>query len=1171
LKSSFQVFLSHSVADKPAVEEIGRRLLKEGIEAWLDKWHLIPGDPWQPAIENALAESETCAVFVGPGGFGPWQNEEMRAAIDRRVRDSNRRFRVIPVLLPGAQRAERSSLPAFLVATTWVEFRDSLDDQDAFHRLVSGIRGVEPGAGPGNAIYEGKCPYRGLRVFDVDDTAFFFGREALVQWLLNELQPATAGQHANRFLAIVGSSGSGKSSVARAGLVAALKRDAIAGSSGWPVAICRPGPDPLESLAVALSRVLNIGPGVSALADLVTAFRQGEKTLHLLARRSLPENPPGMRLIVLVDQFEEIFTLCHDDGLRDAFVSNLLYAANVAQGQTIVIVTMRADFYGKCAGITDLAAALSDHNFLVGPMTDDELRRAIERPAQLAGCEFDAGLVDLLEQDVRNQPGALPLLQHALLELWNNREGRRLTVKGYQEIGKLEGALQRRADATLEPLSADEREFCRLIFLRLTQPGEGTEDTKRRASMQELLSLSDNTTAEEQIIQKLADASLLTTEGDVMQKDAFVEVAHEALIRSWPQLRKWIDVDRSGFRTRTRLTEATSDWENSGCDAAYLYAGARLAVAQEWAGLHSGELSTSEAEFLRRSAAAQKEREANELEAAQRLARAEAERAQEAEKRAQEQKQASSRLRRRAFAAVGAAVVALVLLAVSIVLWRTARRQARIAIAQRTAAEEQARIANTQRLAAQSSEKSANDARKQADGLINFMLTDLSNKLRPIGRLDLLYDVALSAKKYLDGLPKELVTAARLRQESVTLNDLGDVLAAQGKLQEALEVYEQGLAIKKSLTDQDKSDQGRLRDFAQSFENVGDVLVAQGKLQEALETYEQQLTIAQRLSEQSPSNNGLKQNLADSYINVGDVLRKQGKLQDAMGAYQQSLAIAKSLTERDKSNPHWQRELWLSNQRVGEVLVRQGKLQEGLDAYQQNLEIQRTLTDQDKTNADSERNLALSYEDVGDVLSAQGKLQEALDAFRQTQAIAQRLTIRDKSNSVWQRDFGLSNQRVGEILVRQGKLQEALDAYRQNLEIQRKLTDRDKTNAGSERDLALSYENVGDVLSAQGKLQEALDAFRQTLAIAQRLTVQDKSNSDWQRDLIVCLLKMGNTTAKIGGNDNITQAQEFLRTGLKVADEYPGPERQQLIDSLNLALQKIAHQVPSVSPTTGTN
>jgi hypothetical protein len=172
---------------------------------------------------------------------------EHKAGFGRRVRDSGKRFRVIPVLLPRAERAERSSLPTFLAATTWVEFPGSLDDPAAFHLLVCGIRGLETGPGPSQALSEGQCPFRGLRVFDVDDAPFFFGREALVQWLLKGVRPATEGQPVNRFLAIVGASGSGKSSVARAGLVAALKHDAIPGSACWPVAIFRPGPDPLES------------------------------------------------------------------------------------------------------------------------------------------------------------------------------------------------------------------------------------------------------------------------------------------------------------------------------------------------------------------------------------------------------------------------------------------------------------------------------------------------------------------------------------------------------------------------------------------------------------------------------------------------------------------------------------------------------------------------------------------------------------------------------------------------------------------------------------------------------------------------------------------------------------------------------------------------------------
>jgi len=191
--------------------------------------------------------------------------------------------------------------------------------------------------------------------------------------------------------------------------------------------------------------------------------------------------------------------------------------------------------------------------------------------------------------------------------------------------------LQRRADATLEALSERERELCRRTFLRLTQPGEGTEDTKRRASLIELLSLADTSTAEESIIQKLANASLLTTEGDLTNRDAFVEVAHEALIRNWPQLRKWFYADREGLRTRTRLTEAARDWKNGGHDPAYLYTGARLAVVKEWEASHPGELNTDEAEFLTRSLEAQSQREASELKAVQDLARAEAARAEEAE------------------------------------------------------------------------------------------------------------------------------------------------------------------------------------------------------------------------------------------------------------------------------------------------------------------------------------------------------------------------------------------------------------------------------------------------------------------------------------------------------------------------------------------------------------
>ena len=519
-------------------------------QPWLDTWNLIPGDPWQEAIEVALQQCATCAVLIGPSGTGPWQNEEMHVAIDRRVSESQGAFRVIPVLLPGAERGERTRLPDFLVRSTWVEFRRTLGDEVAFHRLVAGIRGREPGPAPSQAAFAGECPYRGLQFFDVEHAPYFLGREALTGWLLEALRGD------NRFLAVIGPSGSGKSSLARAGLVAAIRRGDLPGSEQWPVAILRPGPRPLESLAIALADLVKIGASPGELARFMEELGRDRRALHLAGRIALREAPPERRLVLLVDQFEEIFTLSQDESQRQALIDNLLYAVGVAGGRVIVLLTLRADFYGKCAAYPALAAALAEHQVLVGPMTDDELHRAIERPAQLAGCELEPGLAQRLVQDVRDQPGGLPLLQHALLELWERRRGNRLSHETYEAIGGVAGALERSAEEVFDKFSESEQTICRRVFLRLTQPGEGTEDTKRRARLDELLPREADLQAVDAVLLALAspDTRLVTTEGE--GDNRFVEASHEALIRGWPRLRQWIDQDRSALRVQRRLADA---------------------------------------------------------------------------------------------------------------------------------------------------------------------------------------------------------------------------------------------------------------------------------------------------------------------------------------------------------------------------------------------------------------------------------------------------------------------------------------------------------------------------------------------------------------------------------------------------------------------------------------
>ena len=252
-------------------------------------------------------------------------------------------------------------------------------------------------------------------------------------------RPPYGSRPENRFLAVLGPSGSGKSSLALAGLVPALERGGIGDGTPWPVVICRPGYDPLESLAVQLAPAMGRDSSLGALRDLIAGLKDDQRALHLSARLALRDAPATQRLVVLVDQFEEAFTLCQDAATRQALIDNLLYAANIAGGQTVVVLTLRADFVGKCASYPGLAAALSSHQLLVGPMIEDELRRAIVRPAQLAGCELETGLTELLLQDVEHQPGALPLLQYALRELWERREGRWLTGAAYRAIGGLEG------------------------------------------------------------------------------------------------------------------------------------------------------------------------------------------------------------------------------------------------------------------------------------------------------------------------------------------------------------------------------------------------------------------------------------------------------------------------------------------------------------------------------------------------------------------------------------------------------------------------------------------------------------------------------------------------------------------------------------------------------------
>jgi WD40 repeat protein/class 3 adenylate cyclase len=424
-------------------------------------------------------------------------------------------------------------------------------------------------------------PYKGLEAFQPQDAEFFFGREDLVADLAGRLAGST-------FLAVVGPSGSGKSSVVRAGLVPAIWSGAhgLAPGRDWKVVLQTPGAHPLEELAVRLASERGLSPG-AVLEDL----RRDPHNLCLAVRQLLLDEGPGAKVVLIVDQSEEVFTLCRDEDERARFLEVLAHAA-AEDAQTVVVLALRADFYGHCASYPALAGLVQDHQSLVGPMREAEIRRAIELPAAKAGLRLEAGLVTRILEDVGGEPGSLPLLSHALLETWSRRENGTMTLRAYLDSGGVRGAIARTADAVYGGLDPAQQDVARGIFLRLTEPGQGTEDTRRRASLAELLSGSDERAAVEDVLDILARARLVTVGLDT------VEVAHEALIREWPLLRRWLDEDREGLRIHRRLTDDTGEWIRLERDPGLLYRGGRLAAAQEWAEANDGRLSAEERGFL---------------------------------------------------------------------------------------------------------------------------------------------------------------------------------------------------------------------------------------------------------------------------------------------------------------------------------------------------------------------------------------------------------------------------------------------------------------------------------------------------------------------------------------------------------------------------------------------
>ena len=517
-------------------------------------------------------------------------------------------------------------------------------------------------------LLETKNPYKGLRAFQQADAADFFGRTAAIQRVLNRLQEPVVE---NNFLAVIGPSGSGKSSLVKAGVLPGLRQGRIPGSENWFYAEMVPGEAPLEELEAALLSV-----STSPLPGVVDTMREHVDGLALGVNEALPTK--DSKLLLMVDQFEELFTQVEQESERQHFLDLILNAVSAENSPIIIIATLRADFYDRPLLYQGFGELIRIRTELVLPMNDEELAETISGPAYRVGAVLEDGLVENIIEDVREQPGALPLLQYALTELFERREGALLTNAAYEDIGGTLGALAKRAEEVFRRFNEAGQNMTRQMFLRLVTLGEGQEDTRRRILQSELLTLGDRHVAED-VIDRYGRYRLLTFDRDEATRSSTVEVAHEALIRRWERLREWLTESRTDVRLERELLHAATDWESAGKDKSYLIQGNRLLSFEEWADTSTLRLNLLEVEFLSASLAARDERDA--------IERARQERERELER------QKARNLRIAAVIFGVAAVVAVLLSLFAFDQSNKANEQRKIAVTERERADENRVIA----------------------------------------------------------------------------------------------------------------------------------------------------------------------------------------------------------------------------------------------------------------------------------------------------------------------------------------------------------------------------------------------------------------------------------------------------------------------------------------------
>ncbi len=1108
------IFISHSSLDAKVADDIKSTLARLGFDrVFLDfdkETGIGAGENWEKRLYEELSRCHAVILAITPN----WSASKWCFAELQQARALGKL--IFPIVC--APIGDRKVL-------TEIQAVDMLDwDSGGLQRLEQRLQAISSELARGFTLDPHRSPYPGIHAFEAEDAAIYFGRDDETRALIEKLD-ARRRQGGARFVVLVGASGSGKSSLLRAGLLPQLARR----RGRWILlAPMRPEKAPLESLAKALADKCGEpqawrswherlrGPdAIRHVNELVKDLRVGEAG--------------AATLLIPIDQFEETFTIA-EAAERDAFLALLAAMLDPVRDLPIIVVaTGRADvLHGLLEG-SELAPLTETVPLPKMPL--ERIVRLVEGPAGVAGLHIEKGLSDRIMRDVETSE-ALPLLAYTL-RILHERGGqdRRLTLAEYHALGDparglnpVQNSVRLAADQAIVGLKPSEQELTalrdafipHLVRVRL-------DDGKRVRQPAPLAALPREA---ERLIRALTEARLLTVriedESATRAGDTIVEVTHEALFAAWPTLAGWLDDEQAFLVDVERIKGAHQTWTQTPDDQKpkALLHGLLLARARDWLVKYPQRFIGRDMEPLRAFIAAS----------------ATAEEAEHAR---------GERLRRRFVQAVASAAIVFAG-AAAVASWQyfeaeKARRTSVFAEQVAKAAEAQAKTAEAAAIAERDrAQRNFGIAKQAADDVVFKLALDLRNVQGM--RVEWIRRLLDTAQAMMDKLAEAAPDDLQLqRSRHAMFAAFVDAYLTAGDLGRARAASDESLAIMRRLIAAEPRNTNWLRELSLSLVKVGNVRVASGDRAGALAAYEESVAIMRRLVAINPQNARWQRDLSSSLNYVGDVRQAAGDRAGAVEAHEESLAVMRKLAAADPAGPDTQRALSVSLTNVGIVRLTGGNRAGALAAHEEALAIRRKLVAANPRNASMLRDVSVSLNNVGFVRLAGGDRAGALASYEESLAIRRRLAAADPGNAAWQRDVSTSLGNVGDVRRSAGDREGALAAYQESLDIRRKLVAADPNNTGWQRDVSASLISVGNVQLSTGDRERALASYEEALAIRRKLAAADPGNASWQRDVSSGLDRVGDVRLVAGDRAGaLAVFEEALAIMRKLAATDPG-------------------------------